>query len=503
MKKTLLTIIAALLLGGVVNAQDWGETDSHAKSSNTPIVASVKLDGNAVTPTADYRLGAFVGEELRGLAAPHTDNNFWIQVFYNKGTTETISFKLYDGNNEYTTCSVTQTTQEEGWGTPTNPVVLDFANSQRSQMATGWNWWSTYVELENGGTGLSMLENSLGNNGLIIKHKSAYLEPLDLGDEILWIGDIESISNEKLYMIRVSAPCEVVINGGRASVAEHQIPIEYGWNWIGYPHYQQLNLEDALNGFAEEGDIIKNRTTYNEYFFGMWIGDIVTLDPGQGYMYYSNSNTIKYLTYQTGSKNLVTPSISQANNFFTPNVGDYAHNMTITSVIEIDEQELRSDNYEIAAFVNGECRGSAKIKYVEPLDRYVALLLAFGDENEDMYFQLTDGNGTEWSIDHMCFKSDSKFGSLSNPYVLHFGNTSIGENQVNATIYPNPSKDIFNVQSVGIVKVEVVDIYGQIVLSKEVNEDNIQVDLRNKSTGVYLLRVITNDGMITKQLIKE
>ena len=83
MKKTLLTIIAALLLGGVVNAQGWGETDSHAKSSNTPIVASVTLDGEAVTPTADYRLGAFVNDSLRGIAAPHTDNNFWIQVFYN------------------------------------------------------------------------------------------------------------------------------------------------------------------------------------------------------------------------------------------------------------------------------------------------------------------------------------------------------------------------------------------------------------------------------------
>ena len=151
MKKTLLTIIAALLLGGVVNAQGWGETDSHAKSSNTPIVASVTLDGNAVTPTADYRLGAFVGEELRGLAAPHTDNNFWIQVFYNQGATETISFKLYDGNNEYTTCSVTQTTQEEGWGTPTNPVELDFATTQMmtqtSTLVTGWNWWSTPIEM--------------------------------------------------------------------------------------------------------------------------------------------------------------------------------------------------------------------------------------------------------------------------------------------------------------------------------------------------------------------
>ena len=104
MKKNVLFMVAALLLCGAVSAQNWGTPYAHAKSSNTPIVARVTVDGNAVTPTADYRLGAFVGEELRGLAAPHTeDNNFWIQVFYNQGTSETISFKLYDGTNEYTT----------------------------------------------------------------------------------------------------------------------------------------------------------------------------------------------------------------------------------------------------------------------------------------------------------------------------------------------------------------------------------------------------------------
>lgn len=123
MKKTLLTLIASLLLGGAVSAQNyWGnDPNSHAQSSNTPIVASVTLDGQAVDPNATYRLGAFVGEDLRGIAAQHSDNNFWIQVFYNQGTNETITFKFYDGTEEYTTCAVTKATQEEGWAHPVTP----------------------------------------------------------------------------------------------------------------------------------------------------------------------------------------------------------------------------------------------------------------------------------------------------------------------------------------------------------------------------------------------
>ena len=234
MKKTLLTIIAALLLGGVVNAQGWGETDSHAKSSNTPIVASVKLDGTAVTTNASYRLGAFVGEELRGIAAQHTDNNFWIQVFYNQGTTETISFKFYNGSQEYTTCSVTKATQEEGWGTPTNPVVLDFATTQTQsmQLASGWNWWSTNIELE-GINGLEQLENGLGTACVKIKSRlDGSVEPLNMGGSIMWLGTLSAIHNEQMYMIETNAAREVSITGQRASSSNHPITIVNGWNWI-------------------------------------------------------------------------------------------------------------------------------------------------------------------------------------------------------------------------------------------------------------------------------
>jgi len=510
-------------------AQHYTAPNAHSKSSNTPIVAAVTVDGAAAATGAE--LAVYVDDELRGLATTDqlVDGKFWVQVYYdtekpsdtdpttNVPNIEDLTFKLWDPTGEGTeltdytltytdngTTLTALTTSEEGWGTPSDPVEIVFSNKQITAMTTGWNWWSTYVEMQNGADGLAMLENSLGSNGLLIKHKNDYLEPLDWGDEILWIGDIESISNEKLYMIKVNAPCDVVINGGRTSVTEHPIEIKYGWNWIGYPHYQQLVLDDALAGFAEDGDIIKNRITYNEYFFGEWIGDIVTLDPGQGYMYYSNSNATKYLTYQTGRNAVVENTNSKTNSFYVSNTGEFERNMTITAVLEMGGRELNSDNFEVAAFVNGECRGSAKIKYVEPLDRYVALLLAFGNDNEDMYFELTDGNNIMWSNEHVFFASDNRIGSLSNPFVLHFGNTGTAENgKLDALVYPNPSNDVFNIQCVGIRKIEVMDVYGQIVFSKEVKDDNHQIDLSNLAKGVYLLQIITCDGIVTKHLVKE
>ena len=516
MKRTLLTLIAALLLGGAAIAQNhWDAPDSHAKSSNTPIVASVTINDQPVTLTADYRLGAFVGDELRGLAAPYTeeegnfeDSNFWIQVFYNQGTNETISFKLYDGSQEYTTCSVTKATQEAGWGTPTNPVVLDFATTQTmtqtTELVSGWNWWSTPVEMSNI-NGLQILENSLGASAQFIKSRTQYVEPLDLGGFVEWIGDLESITNEQMYMIQTNATCSTILSGPVATPSDHPITINYGWNWIGYPSNQSMNFESGLGEFSpSDEDMIKSRSGYSEYseLFGMWLGDPIVFEPGSGYMYYSTSNSPKTLVYQTSRGE--APIVLSKESFFTPNTDNYAHNMTITAVIDLEGRELREDGYEVAAFVGDECRGSARIQYVEPLDRYMAFLLVFGDNNENLRFVLTDGNNNSWSNDYMMYSINGVVGSLSSPTTLHFGTLGMDEDgESMIVVYPNPSNGIFNIFGNNIRKIEIINTYGQVIYSKEVKEESIQVNLSNYAVGAYLLRVVSNNSITTKQLIKQ
>lgn len=510
MKKTLLTIIAALLLGGVVNAQGWGETDSHAKSSNTPIVASVTLDDEAVTPTADYRLGAFVGEELRGLAAPHTDNNFWIQVFYNQGTTETISFKLYDGNNVYTTCSVTQTTQEEGWGTPSEPVVLDFTTTQTQpmQLAQGWTWWSTPIEME-GNNGLQQLENGLGSSGTRIQSRTQYVNGFAYNGTYYWNGSLTAIVNEQMYKINTNAPCQMAITGLAANPANHPISIEEGWNWIGYPYSESINVTTALGGFTPEpNDQIKNRDYYSTYLVygnnALWYGTLNTLEPGQGYMYKSNSSTTKTLTYQTGQSKALVDNVSPLGNTFMSEEGAFANNMTLTAVVELDGEELRNTNYEVAAFVGDDCRGSAKLMYVEPLDRYMVFLLIAGDAKQTLRFVLTDGKEFSCSMDNIIYSNDDIVGNPIEPAVLHFGPLGIGENGFDfVNVYPNPSNNVFNIEGKNICKIEVISALGQVLYSKEANGDFIKIDLSNYNSGIYTLRVVTNNQIITKQLIKK
>ena len=103
--------------------------------------------------------------------------------------------------------------------------------------------------------------------------------------------------------MKVAADCEVLLQGTPADPADHAIDINPGWNWIGFPYDQVLNIEDALADFeAEEGDALKNDNGITMYEDEEWFGDLETLVPGQGYMYYSASNEPKTLTFSTGAK---------------------------------------------------------------------------------------------------------------------------------------------------------------------------------------------------------
>lgn len=91
---------------------------------------------------------------------------------------------------------------------------------------------------------------------------------------------------------------------------------------------------------------------------------------------------------------------------------------------------------------------------------------------------------------------------------LLFGNaTSLGTqdtkivSKIGLTVYPNPTTDILNIKSDSkIINVSVVDLTGRKVNVKLYTD---QVDVRELSTGTYLINVETKDGIYTEKFIKK
>ena len=304
-------MMASLLLAGAVSAQTnyWGDNpDSHAQPSNTPIVASVQIDGQDVTATEAMRLGAFVGNDLRGIAAKHTDGKFWIQVFYATASDE-ITFKFYDGTTEYTTCAatledeaVTLTGLDEGYGTPGIPVVLNFTNAaeQTVELAAGNNWWSTNLDVT-----IDNLKNALAtamsNTGSI--RITAQNGSFIIYNGTGWMGNLTALDVNKFYIINLTESCELTLTGQPINPAEHPITIVPNNNWISFPLSEPTAVSTAFSGFdATNNDRVTAKDgTFAIHMNGNWLGNLQTLQPGKGYIYSSKATESKTLTFQSSA----------------------------------------------------------------------------------------------------------------------------------------------------------------------------------------------------------
>jgi hypothetical protein len=189
-----------------------------------------------------------------------------------------------------------------------NQVVFGFEVEspqvqQSIMLSQGWNWFSTYIEVDDPVEMLQMLEAALGENGVAIKSSDVYTEN---DAEWGWFGDLDDVGivNEQMYKIQVSASCTLNLQGTPANPADHPITINPGWNWMGFPCSETMSLDDAFEGFAQDGDIIRNSDGETPYDpeWGGWYGDFETLEPGQGYMYYSASSTSKTLVFPASAK---------------------------------------------------------------------------------------------------------------------------------------------------------------------------------------------------------
>ncbi len=96
--------------------------------------------------------------------------------------------------------------------------------------------------------------------------------------------------------------------------------------------------------------------------------------------------------------------------------------------------------------------------------------------------------------------------------IYHFEanpNSNIGIEELNLLddlmIYPNPANDIvnFSMKGMQIAHVELFDLKGDLLLSKEINNQQGQVAITKLSNGCYLMRFELDNGMaLTQRLIK-
>ena len=73
-----------------------------------------------------------------------------------------------------------------------------------------------------------------------------------------------------------------------------------------------------------------------------------------------------------------------------------------------------------------------------------------------------------------------------------------------ASIYPNPAKEVLNIDLQGEfenVVLRIIDMAGKIIFSKEMTENKEQIDLIDLTAGVYNLEINSIEHQITRVFI--
>ena len=119
-----------------------------------------------------------------------------------------------------------------------------------------------------------------------------------------------------------------------------------------------------------------------------------------------------------------------------------------------------------------------------------------------------------WDCDNQgnCYDPGTGLGLYSSLSSCESECVNVSINEIglnNLLIYPNPSKDIFNLElstnNISNINIRITNLVGEIIFMDELNEYlgsyKQIIDLQSHSKGIYLFKLDTDNGTISKKLI--
>ena len=404
-------------------APDWA-VDPDKYEDHMNMVAQIIIDG-IVSENPESRLAAFLGDECVGLASPEKSRGSYYvpMTIYGSSTThknQVVTFKYWDASTNITYTGmnanpIVKFKKDSVKGSYSLPVIITNTDLMEQTLVarSGWNWISLYVEPED-----NSLNSVLAADGLMQadmlknKTKTAYY------DGTGWVtSGLEKMYVGQMYKLQLQQPVNFVVKGSYKSPTEVPVTLNGGWNWIGYTPIATMPINEALGGVgALEGDYIKSKSEFAIYGPYGWEGNLKALEPGKGYMLYAQMEGKRTFTYpepaQGANAATFAPRRADTNYHFSPvDVSRYPDNMSIVVKLVCDGQLV--DTLEVAAFINSECRATAKAT------DGLYYIMVQGEEDGETIELRTLYNKEEATIDQsLVFESDSNIGLPWSPYII-------------------------------------------------------------------------------------
>jgi hypothetical protein len=321
-----------------------------------------------------------------------------------------------------------------------------------------------------------------------------------------WVNGIGDWIVEEGYLVKMNADDSFTINGILVDPTT-PIPVEAGFQFVSYfPE----NPIDALIAFetiiGDNLDFIRNSNGQTLRKIGPnWVNGIGDCQPGEGYLVkmFADGELIYPSAAKSSGKTTAVPS------HFTFEGGNAADPVFTIYIEGLDIGD------EVAAYDGETMVGATKINSQN----------AF--ENElPVFSTLINGQGYEkgnpiilkvWSGNNIV-SADFTVESINNSYVsyvypegdgkysiVNITKGSIENTEEEISVYPNPSKGMFNISLEGIkgnIQIKVLDLRGKEHSIFELNGSaSTQLDLTKLAAGVYFIRFSGKDFSRVKKIV--
>lgn len=557
-----MTLTAQLFVSGVVSTDE-----------NDMVAAFVNGEIRGVAPIA--AIDADGNEEPDG-------NRVNMIIYSNQESGEQVTFTTFDASacDIHTTSSLTLTFDATAVnGTPEQPVTLQAPRPDavpgEVALSSGWTWFSINVVPPDARVS-SILANVPAAEANVVKSQRFF----SLFDPAAgWVGTLPDLDPREGYLIKLDQSHNLGMVGVPVDVATTPIDLVSGWNWIGFMPQAALGVNEALESLTPvTNDIVKSQFEFAQFVEGSgWIGSLTAMEPGLGYqirlaqegvLTYPDAGPPPALAlggggvspdgadaaairasakrvpdgplreHEGGAAPAPASASAPAPRFkfsegleCTVNPGNFQFSLTLTAAVFVDGLEMRSEQFEIGAFTSEEsaagdasateCRGLGRLQYVESLDRWLAFVVVYAnEEGEPIDLKVFDpASSRVLETDKvLSFSSNAVFGSVQQP--IEIGATTAlstaTEDEALPRVfsleanYPNPFNDIttirYDVPRPEEVRVTVYDVLGRRIAmlvnaERAAGRYELRFDARDLAPGMYAYRLEAGSFVETKFMI--
>ncbi|MBI9039536.1 MAG: T9SS type A sorting domain-containing protein [Bacteroidales bacterium] len=369
--------------------------------------------------------------------------------------------------------------------------------TQTIPLNTGYQFISSRVAIENPDMLIVLADVLTENLDFVRNSNGTVLRKIGPN----WVNGIGDWISTEGYLFKMFANETLEITGEQMDPLS-PIQLTSGYQFVSYLPEEAI---DAIEAFivilGDNLDYIRNSNGEMLRKIGPnWVNGIGNANPGEGYLIKMFADD--ELIYSVPVKSILSSIDSKTTTHITFEGGNAAD-----PVYTIYVQGLEIGD-EVAIIDNNKIVGASKIISENALDNSIPIFNTLNSGQgykEGNEISMKVWNSATGEIIEAEFTFETEYEAYTkNIFPTEDGkysianvtkSTSISINEI--LIYPNPANDIINISSTDEIKnVSIFNYVGQ----KIFNGNSNQINSSNFETGIYLIRIETNNGIETQKI---